>query len=66
MFMSGVHLDEPDPRGRFYKWPAISVINKFKHVAVNVYIMKLQEAGKQPPASVIAINPSLWTHLKIA
>ena len=47
----------------WHKYPSISVILRFHELAVELYIMKLQEKGKKPPPSIVALDPSLWLHL---
>jgi hypothetical protein len=37
---------------------------RFHELAVELYIMRLQETGKKPPPSIIALDPSIWIHLK--
>lgn len=64
-------IDPPDT-GKTYqrsldevhlKFPSISTILLFQHVAVELLEMQYQEAGKSPPATLIAANPSVWGHL---
>ncbi|MCV2880366.1 hypothetical protein OE699_16155 [Sedimentimonas flavescens] len=67
MFMAGVQLEigrmiQEGEGGehRRYKFPSISVMLRFHHIALEMYVMQLQEAGTLPPASVIALDPKLW------
>lgn len=59
-FMSQVHIEERDPKGRYYKWAVPSLINKFRHIGLELYIAKKQAAQKPLPHSVVALNPKLY------
>ena len=50
----------------WHKYPSISVMLRFHELAVELYIMQLHETGKTPPASIIALDPSIWGHLNSA
>lgn len=70
MFMAGVQLevdrmiaDGEEAQHRRYDFPSVAVMLRFHHVALDMYIMHLQDTGKTPPASIIALNPKLWWHL---
>ncbi|MDZ4089132.1 MAG: hypothetical protein U1E69_20260 [Tabrizicola sp.] len=50
-----------------YHWkldyPVISVMLRFHRVALEAYVMHLQENGLTPPDAIVALNPALWWHL---
>lgn len=59
-FMSQVHIEERDPKGRYYKWAVPSLNNKFRHIGLELYVMKKQASHKPLPPSVVALNPKLY------
>jgi len=51
-------------QNKYYAYPSISVMRRFHMVGLEMYTDELQEHGKAPPSSVVALNPDLWNHLK--
>ena len=74
-FASAVKLAaiiDPPATGKSYKrdlddmylgFPSIPLMALFPSVAVDLLELHYQSNGKAPPAALIAVNPSLWSHL---
>lgn len=45
---------------RFYEYVCIPLLRKFPDIGLEMYVMRLQKEGKQPPPSIKALSPSLW------
>lgn len=52
-----------DAHHAWHDFPSISVMLRFHELAVELHILKLQETGKKPHPSIVALNPELWLHL---
>lgn len=57
-------LEKGEPaQHAWHKYPSIPVMLRFHELALELYIMKLQETGKKPPPSIVMLEPNLWLHL---
>jgi hypothetical protein len=45
---------------RYYEWLAIPLVRKYHHIALQLYIQRIQEMGKKPHPSIHALLPKLW------
>jgi hypothetical protein len=73
LFMSGVDsfIAEQNAKSedklvkRYYEFPSLAVIRRFASVALEVNMLKTQEAGKTPHPVIKALNPNTWPKYKI-
>lgn len=61
-FMAVVKGIDPDcPHSiKYYEWLPIPLLRKYHSIALELYIAELQEAGKDPPPSILALLPKIW------